>query len=78
MKRVGAFKPDALVVSLGADTFRTTRLDSSFWAMTTIDDYSDMGQRIVGPGLPSMVVMEDGYAVDDLGINTVSFIRVLA
>ena len=28
--------PDVLVVSVGADTFRTTRLDSSFVAMTTI------------------------------------------
>ena len=42
------------------------------------DDYFDMGRRMAGLGLPSMVVMEDGYAVDDLGIDTVNFIKALA
>ena len=75
MKRVGAFKPDALVVSFGADTFKD---DSPGLFLLGHDDYSDMGRRIAGLGLPSIVVMEGGNAVDDHGINTVSFIEALA
>ena len=75
IKRVGAFKPDALVVSFGADTFKDDPLG---FFLLGHDDYSDMGRRIAGLGLPSMVVMEGGYAVEDLGINTVNFIEALA
>ena len=63
------YKGSALPLSYGSDALLAT---------TTIDDYSDMGRRMVGLGLPSMVVMEGGYAVDDLGINTVNFIEALA
>ena len=42
------------------------------------DDYSDMGRHMAGLGLPSMVAMEGGYAVDDLGIITVNLIETLA
>ena len=75
MKRVGAFKPNALVVSFGADTFKD---DPHGFFLLGHDDYSDMGRRMAGPGLPSLVVMEGGYAVDDLGINKVNFIDALA
>ena len=37
-----------------------------------------MWRRIAGLGLLSMVVMEGGYAVDDLRIDTVNFIKALA
>ena len=36
------------------------------------------GGRIAGLRLPSMVVMEDGYAVGELGFNTVNFIEAIA
>ena len=52
--------------------------DPSGFFLLGHDDYSDMGRRIAGLGLPSMVVMEGGYAVDDLGINTANFIEALA
>ena len=41
------------------------------------DGYSDMGRHMAGPGLPSVVVMEGGYAVDDLGINSGNLSRRL-
>ena len=62
-------------MSFGADTFKD---DSPGLFLLGHDDYSDMGRRIAGLGLPSIVVMEGGNAVDDHGINTVSFIEALA
>jgi acetoin utilization deacetylase AcuC-like enzyme len=67
--RIRAYGPDALVVSLGVDTFRLDpisrfRLDSP--------DFTDYGRRIARLGLPTLFVMEGGYAVAEIGINTVN------
>ena len=37
-----------------------------------------MGRHMAVLGLPSMVAMEGGYAVDDFGIITVNLIEALA
>jgi acetoin utilization deacetylase AcuC-like enzyme len=73
--RIARFGADALVVSFGADTFREDPI--SFFRLDH-DDYSDMGRRIGRAGLPTLVVMEGGYAVADLGINTANFIEGVA
>ena len=73
--RVAGFAPDLLVVSYGADTFAGDPI-SHFRLETR--DYEVLGRRIAGLGLPSLVVMEGGYAVDALGANVASFLEGLA
>jgi acetoin utilization deacetylase AcuC-like enzyme len=65
---VAAFAPDRLVVSLGVDTFvgdpiSQFRLESG--------DYPTIGRRIAALGLPTLFVMEGGYAVEEIGVNAV-------
>jgi acetoin utilization deacetylase AcuC-like enzyme len=64
-----AFKPDAVVVSLGVDTYQGDpishfRLESA--------DYLRIGERLARLGLPTLFVMEGGYAVEEIGINAVN------
>ncbi len=69
---VASHRPDALVVSLGVDTFRGDpishfRLDH--------EHYLRMGERIAALGLPALVVFEGGYAVAEIGVNAVNVLE---
>jgi acetoin utilization deacetylase AcuC-like enzyme len=66
--KVTAYAPDILVVSLGVDTFEKDPI-SQF--KLTSEDYPKIGRRIAKLGLPTLFVMEGGYAVDEIGINAV-------
>jgi acetoin utilization deacetylase AcuC-like enzyme len=66
--KVAAYAPDALVVSLGVDTFEKDPI-SQFKLKS--EDYPKIGRRIAKLGLPTLFVMEGGYAVDEIGINAV-------
>lgn len=68
---VAAWGPDLLIVSFGADTYEGDPI-SGFRIRT--DDYPRMAARIAGLGLPTLVVMEGGYAVDALGANVAAFL----
>lgn len=59
-------RPDFLVVSLGVDTFSQDPI-SQFRLET--DDFHKVGQRIAELRLPTLFVMEGGYAVNALGRN---------
>jgi acetoin utilization deacetylase AcuC-like enzyme len=61
--------PDALVVSLGVDTFEGDPI-SHFRLRTP--DYLRVGEMLAGLGLPTLFVMEGGYMVDEIGINAVN------
>jgi acetoin utilization deacetylase AcuC-like enzyme len=68
-RQIGRFGPEALVVSLGVDTFKEDpisqfKLDSP--------DYLEVGRRIANLGLPTLFVMEGGYAVEAIGVNAVN------
>jgi acetoin utilization deacetylase AcuC-like enzyme len=67
--RIADFGADALVVSLGVDTFANDPI-SHFKLFA--DDYSAMGAAIAVLGLPTLFVMEGGYAVEDIGVNVVN------
>jgi acetoin utilization deacetylase AcuC-like enzyme len=69
LARVRGFAPDALVVSLGVDTFENDPISSFKLAS---DDFSTYGRMIGGLGLPTLFVMEGGYDIDEVGINTVN------
>jgi acetoin utilization deacetylase AcuC-like enzyme len=65
---VDAYKPDAIVVSLGVDTFEHDPI-SHFKLRTA--DYPRIGARIARLGRPTLFVMEGGYAVAEIGENAV-------
>ncbi|MGU7771701.1 histone deacetylase family protein [Burkholderia sp. MR1-5-21] len=71
-QRIAAYAPDALVVSLGVDTFKGDpvshfKLDSP--------DYLRMGERIAALGIPTLFIMEGGYAVEAIGVNAVNVLQ---
>ena len=63
--------PELLIVSFGADTYVDDPI--SHFALHT-PDYERLARRIGAFGLPTLVVMEGGYAVDALGDNVASFL----
>ena len=63
---------DALVVSLGLDTFAGDPI--SAFALQG-DDFSRLGQRLKRLGLPVVFVLEGGYAAAELGMNAVNVIE---
>ena len=66
--KVAAYAPDVLIVSLGVDTFEKDPI-SQFKLKS--EDYPKIGRRIAKLGLPTLFVMEGGYAVEEIGINAV-------
>ena len=71
-RRITEFGAGALVVSLGVDTFQGDPL-AAF--RLTSDDYLRMGSRIAALGRPTLFVMEGGYAVAEIGLNTSNVLR---
>ncbi len=72
LQRISGYAPDYLVVSLGVDTFIDDPI-SQFRLKT--DDYLEVGKRIGELGLPTLFVMEGGYAVANIGGNVVNVLR---
>lgn len=71
-RRIVEHGSEVLVVSLGVDTFKDDpisqfKLDSP--------DYLAMGRRIAALGLPTLFVMEGGYAVEAIGVNAVNVLE---
>ncbi|MEM6712078.1 MAG: histone deacetylase family protein [Pseudomonadota bacterium] len=66
MDRIDKFKADALVISLGLDTFERDPI--SKFALTNAD-FSALGAALGRNPLPTTIVFEGGYAVEDLAIN---------
>lgn len=64
LTEVAAFDPAALVVSLGLDA---SEHDPIGPLDLTADGFAEVGARIGGLGLPTVVIQEGGYALDHLG-----------
>ncbi len=64
--RIAAHRSDALVVSLGLDTFADDPI-SKFTLQA--GDFHRLGQRLAALGLPTVFVLEGGYAAEALGHN---------
>lgn len=75
LRAVAAFRPELLVVSFGADTFHEDPI--SHFALET-GDFAAMAGDIGALGLPTVILMEGGYAVDALGANIASFLSGFA
>ncbi|MNM01969.1 Acetylpolyamine aminohydrolase [compost metagenome] len=70
--RINMYAPDALVVSLGVDTFVGDPL--SHFALQS-GDYLRVGERLAHLNLPTAFILEGGYAVKELGINVVNVLE---
>jgi acetoin utilization deacetylase AcuC-like enzyme len=71
-KRIDDYGPDALVVSLGVDTFKDDPI--SFFKLES-DDYRTYGERLARLRCPTLFVMEGGYAIEEVGINAVNVLE---
>ncbi len=61
-------------MSMGLDTFAG---DPISYFEILAEDYISMGQRIGALNLPTLVVLEGGYALDAIGENTANFLEGL-
>ena len=69
LEKVAAYQPDALVISLGVDTFETDPI--SFFKLKS-EDFTTYGADIAAVNLPTLFVMEGGYDIAEIGLNTVN------
>ncbi|MEP6548779.1 MAG: histone deacetylase family protein [Gammaproteobacteria bacterium] len=69
LARIAQFRADVLVVSLGVDTFAQDPI--SFFRLQS-QDFCAYGRMIGDCGLPTLFVLEGGYAVGEIGINVVN------
>ena len=75
LQGIDDFGAQALVVSLGLDTFEGDPI-SGF--QLSSDDFLRVGEDIASAGLPVVFVFEGGYAVAELGINAVNVLQGFA
>ena len=69
LARIRAFGADALVVSLGVDTFVADPI--SFFRLESAD-FTAYGRMIGRCRIPTLFVLEGGYAVAEIGVNAVN------
>jgi acetoin utilization deacetylase AcuC-like enzyme len=67
LARIARFGAEALVVSLGVDTFERDPI--SFFLLGS-EDFLRVGERIGRAGFPTLFCMEGGYGVPEIGVNT--------
>ena len=72
LEAIAAYAPNLLICSYGAHTFAGDPI--SYFEVQT-DDYPILARRIASLGLPTLIVMEGGYAVDALGTNVAAFLE---
>ena len=72
MAGVRQYKADVLVVPLGVDTYEGDPISHS---KLNGPDFLTMGEKLATLGLPTLFVMEGGYAVEDIGINAVNVLE---
>ncbi|RYF28429.1 MAG: histone deacetylase family protein [Comamonadaceae bacterium] len=70
--RIASYGADALVVSLGLDTFEGDPISRFKLASA---DFLRVGERLAQLGLPTVFVLEGGYAAAELGTNAVNVLE---
>lgn len=70
--KIKKFGAEAVVISLGVDTFEHDPI--SFFKLTS-DDFKRYGRSLATLGVPTLFVMEGGYAVEEIGINAVNVLQ---
>jgi len=72
IEKIKSYNPDALLISLGVDTYEKDPI--SFFKLKS-NDFFDVGNKIVSCKLPTLFVMEGGYAIKEIGVNTVNVLK---
>lgn len=72
LDRIAGYGPEALIVSLGVDTFENDPI--SFFKLKS-DDFATYGADLAALNLPTLFVMEGGYDIAEIGINTVNVLQ---
>ena len=72
LSAIQRFGAQALVVSLGLDTFAGDPI-SGFLLQSA--DYLRVGERLALAGLPTVLVFEGGYAVAEVGVNAANVLE---
>lgn len=72
LSRIAEFAPDRLVVSLGVDAFEEDPI--SHFKLKG-GDFTEAGRRIGALGIPTLFVMEGGYAIEAIGTNAVNVLQ---
>jgi len=71
-KHIEKYAPDVLIISLGVDTYEKDPI--SFFKLQS-DDFRHYGALLATLNLPTVFVMEGGYAVDEIGTNVVNVLQ---
>ena len=71
LERIAGWNADLLICSYGADTFAGDPI--SHFHLETVD-YPLIARDVASLGVPTLVIMEGGYAVDALGANVAAFL----
>ena len=71
-RKIRRYGPDAVIVSLGVDAYKEDPI--SFFKLES-DDFTACGARIAALKKPTLFVMEGGYAVEEIGVNTVNLLE---
>ena len=66
------YKPEAVIVSLGLDCYEDDPI-SGFKFKS--EDFTRLGQRLAKVGVPTIFLLEGGYAVDALGTNCLNVLE---
>jgi acetoin utilization deacetylase AcuC-like enzyme len=72
LAQIAEYAPEALIISLGVDTFETDPI--SFFKLTS-DDFTTYGADIAALNLPTLFVMEGGYDIAEIGVNAVNVLQ---
>lgn len=72
LQAIDGYGPDALVVSLGVDTFEGDPI-SAF--RLGAERFPQLGARLAALRLPTVLVQEGGYAVEEIGINVAGVLQ---
>ncbi|MFH2201999.1 MAG: histone deacetylase family protein [Elusimicrobiota bacterium] len=70
--RLFKFKPSALIVSAGFDTYLSDPVGT--FSLTT-EDFNAVARVLAGLNVPTMIVQEGGYEESSLGLNVKSFLE---
>ncbi len=72
LARIADFDADILIISLGLDTYENDPI--SFFKLES-EDFTDYGRAIAQLKLPTVFLLEGGYAVEQVGVNTVNVLQ---
>ena len=70
LRELGRFKPDALVLALGFDTYEH---DPQSQVSVTTDGFERLGLAIGALSMPIVIVQEGGYHIESLEANARAF-----